>query len=166
MAALREGIAMMVASEGGVWLTLLAGVVAVAVAIARPIRNVTAAGLPSAPPVVVARRPAPVDSFSRVIARRNLFQPTRRPASVPYRLETPVPVVPPGPPKPVLRLNGIIGGPAPSAIIEGIPGSDGPVVVRSGEVIGPLTVGKIESSSVRIGGMDTTWVLRVTAPWQ
>ena len=60
----------------------------------------------------------------------------------------------------------LVVGADPSAVIEGFPGIQGPRVVRPGDVIGQLTVRRIEAARVEVIGMDTTWMLTVRKPWQ
>lgn len=72
----------------------------------------------------------------------------------------------PAPPKPVLTLTGIAWGAQPEAVIEGLPGSDGPRVVRTNETVGGLKIKRIATDRVVVVGMDTTWVLTVREPWR
>lgn len=72
----------------------------------------------------------------------------------------------PPPPKPALVLTGIAWGAEPEAVIEGLPGTDGPRVVHQGDMIGPLHVKWIAPKRVVIVGMDTTWTLTVREPWK
>jgi hypothetical protein len=69
-------------------------------------------------------------------------------------------------PKPQLALTGIVWEPEASAVIEGIPGSEGAVVVRTGELAGGWRVRRIERNRVVIAGLDTVWVLTVKEPWK
>jgi hypothetical protein len=64
-------------------------------------------------------------------------------------------------PRPQLVLHGLITGDTMRALIEGLPGSSGSRVVRVGDVVGGLRVATIAGGSVRIIGMDTTWILRL-----
>ena len=74
----------------------------------------------------------------------------------------------PATPKPALTLVGIVwdGGRDPSALIEGLPSTDGPRAVGRGDVIGGLRVRAIKTDQVVIIGLDTTWVLGVREPWK
>jgi hypothetical protein len=67
-------------------------------------------------------------------------------------------------PKPRLVLRGVLGGPPWEAVLEGIPGREGSVVVRTGEVIGGLTIRAIRNNAVFVQGMDTTWTLTMGRP--
>ena len=90
------------------------------------------------------------------------FRFDRQPAAVRYRpeLEAPAgPPPPPSPPKPVLVLRGIIGGPPWDAMVEGIPGRQGAVLVHRGDTLSGLTVSAVGRDTVTIHGSDTTWKL-------
>lgn len=61
--------------------------------------------------------------------------------------------------KPRLLLRGVLGGPPWDAIIEGIPGHDGSVVIRAGQTIDGISIRGIHRDSVFARGFDTTWTL-------
>lgn len=101
------------------------------------------------------------------IAESAPFRLDRRPASVPYGhepverdLQQPTP-----PPSPTLFLSGIIGGPPWEAIVEGLPGGEGGVLVYAGQTLGDLRVVSIQPDTVVVAGPDTTWVLTLRRPW-
>jgi hypothetical protein len=75
---------------------------------------------------------------------------------------------PPAPsaPKPVLVLSGIVWGPEPTAVLEGIPGVEGARVVRRLDRVGALAVRSIQRDRVIVTGLDTTWTLQVKEPWK
>lgn len=79
--------------------------------------------------------------------------------------EAPPPPAPPPAPKPALSLSGILWGKEPAAIVEGIPGREGQILLRQGDTEGMLRIVRIDSATVTITGLDTTWVLRVRQPW-
>ncbi len=125
-------------------------------------RVVTPATLPAATPL------ASGDSVAAAVVARDPFRVTRRPAPVAYdpvRLAQPAP---PPPPKPTLALVGIVwdGGRDPCALVEGLPGVEGPRTVRRGEVVAGLRVNAIRPDRVVITGLDTTWTLKVREPWR
>jgi hypothetical protein len=97
------------------------------------------------------------------------FRADRRAARVAYDVtaadEPPV-AVPPATPKPTLMLSGIVWGGDPAAVLEGLPGADGPRAVRRRDRIGALTIRGIERDRVIVTGLDTTWTLRVREPWK
>ncbi|MGH7701479.1 MAG: hypothetical protein ACREMO_00145 [Gemmatimonadales bacterium] len=104
--------------------------------------------------------------LERVVAR-DPFRMRRVPSPVAYdpiRIEAGPP--PPSPPKPALSLSGIVAGEEPSAIIEGLPGTDGPRVLRPGERVAGIVVRRIEADRVVLEGFDTTWTLKVKEPWK
>lgn len=108
---------------------------------------------------------------------RSAVPPSRRSAPTPFRLPSRRPVVRygaspvvvaapvPRPPKPALALTGVLWGPEPAALLLGIPGTDGEIVVHRGETHGPIHVRAINPQSVELEGMDTTWTLTVRTPW-
>ena len=116
---------------------------------------------PPAPPIAA-------ESLGRPAVARDPFRFARRPAAVAYdplRVgQPPVPTTP----KPVLTLVGIVwdGGKDPTALLEGLPGTDGPRSVRTGEVVNGLHVKRIDRDRVAILGLDTAWTLTVREPWK
>src|SRR5207247_10370224 len=116
---------------------------------------------PPAPPLAK-------DSLSGGMIAHDPFRVARRPSPVAY---DPVRVgQPPAltPPKPALALVGIVwdGGSDPTALLEGLPGVEGPRVVRTGESVASLRVKRIERERVVVVGLDTVWVLMVREPWK
>lgn len=77
------------------------------------------------------------------------------------------PGLPPPPPpfRPQLSVSGMVGPPW-AAILEGVPGRDGGVVVRGGERLGELRVRSVSPAAVVVSGPDTTWRLTVRRTWQ
>ncbi|SRR6266568_740237 len=108
------------------------------------------------------------DSLVAALVGKDPFRVTRRPATVLYdAVRLAQPAIPPTP-KPVLALVGIVwdSGKDPTALVEGIPGADGPRPVRQGETIAGLRVKTIKQDRVLITGLDTTWTLTVREPWR
>jgi len=96
---------------------------------------------------------------------RDLFRATRRAPEVVYdptRLAqlAAAPTVP----KPVLTLVGLVAGADPTAVVIGLPGVEGPRVMRVGDQVARITLKAIARQEARLEGMDTTWVLRVREP--
>jgi hypothetical protein len=99
-------------------------------------------------------------------ARRTPFRASGEPPLVPFgAIPLVEPTVQPAAPKPALVLTGIVWGSEPAAILEGVPGMETAVPVRSGERVGPLSVRHIGRDQVVVVGLDTVWVLRVREPW-
>jgi hypothetical protein len=127
-------------------------------------------GLPSigpAPRSPRAESPKVLAAAAELLVARDPFRLERRPAAVPYSpaMEN-APPPPPRPPRPTLVVTGIIGGPPWEALLEGIPGRQGSVLVRRGDTLAGLHVRAVGRDSVRIVGMDTTWMLTVRRGWQ
>jgi hypothetical protein len=112
---------------------------------------------------------APLSSESlAVLVARDPFRVSRAPAQLwydPIKYAEPPAPEEPKPPKPVLVLSGILWGPDPSAVLEGVPGIAGPRLVRAGDTLGGLTIRRVREKAVEVKGYDTTWVLGVREPW-
>jgi hypothetical protein len=118
-------------------------------------------------PSHAASRHYPADSLARLAISRDVFRLARRAAAIAYdpqRAAAPTETY--QAPKPALALVGLVAGAEATAVIEGFPGVEGARVVRVGDVVSGLRVKQIVSDRVVIGGMDTTWVLRVREPWR
>jgi hypothetical protein len=163
-------------ARGRVELTLWALALALAVMAGARARleRVGASDLPPwtpAPLVVRRTSVASLSAMSQHIVARDPFRLDRRPSSIAY-----TPIVdgaspqPPRPPKPPLAVTGIVGGPPWEALMEGIPGREGGVLVRRGDRFGDstarLTVRRIAKDTVIVVGVDTTWTLTVRRAWQ
>ncbi len=127
----------------------------------------------SDPPPMVAPSPRQAvdgrDTGAGLIAR-NPFRRDRRPAvqayhtaggATPSGVERPVPL----PPRPPLQVSGVAWGTPPSAVLEGLPGHDGGIVVHAGDTLGGVVVVRIARTDVQVQGFDTTWTLQVRQPW-
>jgi hypothetical protein len=108
------------------------------------------------------------DSLVAGLVARDPFRVTRRPSDVVYDPVRLVQPATPPVPKPALALVGIVwdGGHDPTALVEGLPGVDGPRPFRQGESIAGLRVKTIKLDRVVITGLDTTWTLTVREPWK
>lgn len=110
--------------------------------------------------------PDALDKAADAIARNDPFRFEHQPSGVPYTVQAEgAAPPPPAPPKPKIALVGIIGGPPWEALVEGIPGRDGSVVVRQGETIGALQFTSIRRDTVVVRGADTTWKLTLRRAW-
>jgi hypothetical protein len=124
----------------------------------------------AAPPGATAQRPLPARASPAALAaaaqaarRGNPFRLDRSPAPVRYAV-APVPGLPvpppppPAPPRSALTLAGVVGPPW-QALVQGIPGRSGAVVVRAGDRIDDLRVLSVTRDRAVIQGTDTTWRL-------
>ena len=154
-----------------VWAAL--GLTAIGVA-AKPVSRVPGPDAPAARSADSTARPAryAAQTLSKGIVERDLFRFGRKPAATAYdpaRGAAPPPPAatpPPLPPKPALVLVGIVDGSPPQAILDGLPGSVGSRAMRVGDTVGGVSVIGIQGDTVRVAGMDTTWVLTVREPWK
>lgn len=151
----------------GAWALLASGVALLgASALTRPGRSPVTTGMPTASPSQAVAAPYAAESLAVVTVGHDLFRSDRRAPDVVY--DAARSVMPPvaAPFRPVLLLSGIVWGTAPEAVIDGLPGVDGPRVMRAGDQVAGLKVERIERADVVIVGMDTTWTLRVREPWR
>lgn len=114
------------------------------------------------PPAIGARSGAAggLDSATGPALRAAPFRADGKPSAIAYDPTRGEQVQPPdAPAKPALILVGLVGGPIPSAMIDGVPGREGPVVVAVGDTFAGLRLRRIALGSVVVAGMDTTWTL-------
>ena len=139
----------------------------------------------TAPPPVREAAPARLGTASEVVARGNPFRLDRSPAPMgspaPGQLGMMMntgfaPYTPPGGMSPgggypgytppgmaqmgALRVTGI-SGPPWEALLEGVPGKQGAVVVRPGDRVEDLRIRSITQELVVVQGRDTTWRLQI-----
>jgi hypothetical protein len=153
--------------ELGLWAIAVGCVVAGAMAFRAPAASHVEVASFSLPLQLAPRdSDALVDAIG-TIAEGNLFRPNR---SAPDTTGMPVMVngAPPPmqPPKPALRLRGILGGPPWDVLIEGVPGSEGAIVARVGQTLNGVTIHAVRRDTVIVRGMDTTWKLTIVNSWQ
>lgn len=158
------------AATVGLWGLLLAGLGMTARLATRPLAEVT---LPAPVPAAAlasgtTQAGVPVESLATHLVARDAFRVARRPATVRYDPQAVALPEPPPPPRPALSLLGIVwdGGNDPTALLEGLPGVEGPRAVRRGERLGDLRIRTITPDHVIVLGPDTTWILTVRTPWQ
>jgi hypothetical protein len=155
--------------ERGLWGATVVAVVVTAVGV----RAARATSATSPRPLLTA--PAEpgrldADSIAQAVAyvvANDPFRLSRHPATVAYSpaLEGLAPPAAARPPRPNLVLRGVVGGPPWSAILDGVPGRDGSVLVRRGDSLGTLIVRAVGRDTVTINGADTTWRLTVKRSW-
>ena len=130
----------------------------------------------AAPPViwpieqsVAYPTPHALDSAAKAITASDPFRLERRPSGVAYGAApegASAAPAPPKPPKPALALAGIVGGPPWVALLDGVPGRGGSVLVHAGDTLAGLRIRSLGSSSITITGLDTTWKLTLKRPWK
>lgn len=155
--------------EQGFWAIGIAGLSAgVLVSIPAPARG-DPSPVPPSLPATPAWAPS-TDSLENavsVIEAGNLFRSDRVSAteSEPEaRAPSGQPPVPPNA-RPQLSLRGLVGGPPWDAIIDGIPGRDGPVVLRSGQPTAGFTLHRVRHDTAIIHSPDTIWKLTLRRTW-
>jgi hypothetical protein len=108
-----------------------------------------------------------------ILAARDPFRLDRRPADVRFtatlpgvNAQGPAPPPPPPPPeRPPLVFAGVIGPPW-EALLEGVPGREGAVLVREGDRLGNLRVRIVRPDLLVVQSPDTVWRLRLKTSWQ
>jgi hypothetical protein len=102
------------------------------------------------------------------VAASDPFRLDRRPADVPVGTPAPATTPPGSEPdaaRPNLALSGLVGGPPWVALLEGVPGHEGSVLLRAGDTLGGIKVRAVSATTATISGFDTTWKLTVKRPW-
>jgi hypothetical protein len=103
------------------------------------------------------------------ITEGHLFRPERAMAEEGEASSTSptLTLMPSSPPqrRPRLVLRGVLGGPPWDAVIEGIPGREGAVVMRAGQTLAGVTVRAVHRDTVLARGFDTTWTLTLGRSW-
>lgn len=113
----------------------------------------------------------PADSLAVAAERvfeRDPFRLSRRPSATPYRPDqdgVPPPLAS-RPPRPQLAVSGFVGGPPWRAMLEGVPGRDGSVLVQTGDTVAQLRITRVRRDTVVVQGLDTTWTLTLRRQWR
>jgi type II secretion system (T2SS) protein M len=91
----------------------------------------------------------------------DVFRLERKPSAVAFGL--PANPTPPPAAKPAIQivLGGVMGGPPWRAVLSGIPGHNGSVIVAQGDTLGGLRVKSVQRDVVVVQGPDTMWTLKV-----
>jgi hypothetical protein len=159
----------MAVPEAALW-ALAAGALAVGVSGARWAPPASPVAAPARPSVreTAGVDPAPLARARERVVARDVFRIVRHASPVAFVASAPegsaMPMMPTRPPAPMLVLRGIVGGPPWEAVIDGVPGRHGAVVVRAGDVLGgtsELRVRRVGADGVTITGRDSTWRLKV-----
>jgi hypothetical protein len=131
-------------------------------------------GVESLLPYVEAPQPladaAAFAAAQRTVTTTDPFRTARRPSAVPFApggAEDGEERTPPSrDPVPALVLAGVLGGPPWQAVLQGVPGRSGSLVVREGERVEELLISLVTQDSVVVETADTTLVLTVRQPWR
>jgi hypothetical protein len=123
---------------------------------------------------VTAAAPARADTtalaaFAARLLAHDPFRLDRTPADVRYNPWAPVAAAtppPPAPPRPPLALAGLVGGPPWNALIEGIPGHEGGVLLQLGDSANGVRFVALRGDTVVLAAFDTTWSLTARRAWR
>jgi hypothetical protein len=101
-----------------------------------------------------------LDSAASHIVTHDPFRLERKPANVAFSIAPPaiMGAPPPGPPVRI-ALQGMIGGPPWRAIVSGIPGHDGTIMVSTGDTLGGVTIRHIDRGGITVRVKDSTWTV-------
>jgi len=107
-------------------------------------------------------------TFVTRLRLRDPFRLDRKPAEVRYNPWEPVTGTTPAPKpaKPALTLAGLLGGPPWNALVEGIPGREGGVLVQLGDSANGVRFVALRGDTVVLAGFDTTWSLTARRAWR
>lgn len=102
-----------------------------------------------------------LDSAAAHIVTHDVFRLERKPATVAYSIIPGAFIAAAAPMTPAIRiaLQGTIGGPPWHAIISGVPGHDGTIVVSAGDTLGGVLIRRINRDSVTVRVKDSTWTV-------
>ncbi len=120
-------------------------------------------------PIPVAPRPDTSirddlgDRVLRIVAG-DPFRLERKPSSVPFGAPPSVGAQSARPVRVAPTVSGLIGPPW-RAVLEGIPGRAGGVLVASGDTVGGYRILRVRSNSVEVQAPDTLWRLTVRRTW-
>lgn len=153
------------------WAIAVAGAIAAAhswYAISRP----GVAPAPAIWPVSETVRPIAADSLAVLASRivgSDLFRLDRKPADVAYgatpdSIANRAAALAAAAPRPPLVLVGIVGPPW-KALVDGVPGHDGSMVLQAGQGVAGLRVRDVTATVATISANDTTWHLTVKRTW-
>jgi hypothetical protein len=134
-----------------------------------PVAHVETGFIPPAPEASRHIDVKTILSASAVLRDRDPFRVERAPTSVRFGAApvTPSePAVETRPERPKLVLAGIVGGPPWMALVEGVPGREGGVILVQGETMNGIRLDRLWSDSAALSDSDTTWVLSPKRVWR
>ncbi len=102
-----------------------------------------------------------LDSVTARVIAHDPFRLDRKPTNVAYTT-TPVGIVAPivaAAPAIHIVLQGTIGGPPWHAIISGVPGREGTIVVSAGDTLGGVAIRRVSRDGVTVRVKDSTWTV-------
>lgn len=115
-------------------------------------------------PTVAMFRTDKLDSAAAYIVANDPFRLERKPSLVAFSVTQTGVLPPPMVQQPAVQiaLRGTIGGPPWHAIISGIPGHDGTIVVASGDTIGGVAIKDVSQSGVTVRVRDSSWTVNLS----
>jgi hypothetical protein len=128
-------------------------------------------GYTSAPPGPMGVSIERLENASRSIAAHNPFRLDRSPAppgfiqddgGIRFGMTS---YQPPRAARPILTVSGIAGPPW-RAVLEGVPGREGGVVVQRGDELNDLRIRDVTATTLVVASPDTVWRLTLRKQWQ
>lgn len=111
------------------------------------------------PPEVSMFDDSLVSAATARVASHDPFRLDRHPTSVAFSTNPQSTPMAPAAPKIQLALHGTIGGPPWQAILSGIPGHEGTVVLHAGDTLGGVLVRRVMRDSAVVRVKDSTWAV-------
>ncbi|HEX2780176.1 MAG TPA: hypothetical protein VHM30_11800 [Gemmatimonadaceae bacterium] len=155
--------------EAGLWIAASATLAAVVIAsreTASPVRATTGP-ISEGADTLLELDAARIGADNETVVMRDPFRASRKPSPIAFGVAgdgAALQPMPPRPPRPTLAVTGIIGPPW-EAVLEGVPGREGAVVVRAGDALGELKVVRVQRDTVVVQAADTSWRLTVRRAW-
>ncbi len=115
----------------------------------------------SATPALVMFDGDTLDSAATLVVAHDVFRLERKPGTVAYSATSTGFIAPSAQTVPAIRiaLQGTIGGPPWHAIISGVPGHDGTMVVSAGDTLGGVVIRRVDRDGVTVRVKDSTWTV-------
>jgi hypothetical protein len=155
--------------ERGLWSATAVTLSATLLLLHRETSRASAGAPATLPSFVPALERPTVDSLEEAVsdvAEHDLFRPDRSMAPAQEAMPGPaLATMTPLVARPRLVLRGVLGGPPWDALVEGLPGRDGAVVMRAGQTIAGITIRSVRPDTVLARGFDTTWALTLGRSW-
>jgi hypothetical protein len=119
-------------------------------------------------PAIAASDTAALAASASRLRAGDPFRVDRKPTQVLYNPWQPVVTAPPPPPpvRPPLALAGLVGGPPWNALIAGIPGREGGVLLQLGDSANGVRFVALRGDTVILAAFDTTWALTTRRAWR
>jgi hypothetical protein len=159
-----------VSTERGLWTAALLCLGAAAVVARRPMLGETMLNPAVWERSARAHIQLPDDSLAAaaaLVVQSDPFRVSHQPATQNFGAASDALMpAPPRAARPPLLLQGVVGHPGRwEAVVAGIPGREGGIVVRVGDTLAGLRIRRIDHDTVIVVAADTIWRLTVKGAW-